>query len=578
MKKHIQWENDKDILYCNYCKSEFTMFLRRHHCRNCGKIYCYNCIKNTPTITECRYIQCLSCIRNKQYNVIADVLKILNILNVHELANLSLINKKWYNSCKIIFTDIYSIQFANKLNEYQTKLLINNKNNFRQINYIHKLNMVMDINHIVGNIDKNNTLCLLDSEYIFNKLVSKLLLDKYCTLNICIHMKKYKFNLNLLRNLDIEYIFDFFWCFETLSYIENKKHYNYYKQLRNNLYESITVSSQKIIKNIYNFIDLLNSLESKKINQFNLINAYIETNPTVFMFNLKIKLQRLIDVNIINSNSNPSIYKFETDTNRQVSFLLKKENMIVDKIIINCIKYTKELLKDIIPSKYIIIYDVLPIKQTYGIIEIIDSLTLSNISKQCSLLNYLLNNNTKMTVDEIRTNFMYSLAFYSVICYILGLGDRHLDNIMITKTGILFHIDFSYTLGFDPKKQFAPEIRITPQMIEVLGGDKSEYYIQYQLLCRSSFMIIKRYWLIYRELLIPLSMIDGQFTEDRINNYINGRFMTNLNTKNADIQFNIMLLDKSSQSQIIDYIHICGNYKTDITNKLSNSFYNFIKN
>lgn len=41
--RHNYWEPDADVSACRGCDRRFTFFLRRHHCRRCGRIYCDAC-------------------------------------------------------------------------------------------------------------------------------------------------------------------------------------------------------------------------------------------------------------------------------------------------------------------------------------------------------------------------------------------------------------------------------------------------------------------------------------------------------------------------------------------------------
>src|SRR5690606_6096827 len=124
----------------------------------------------------------------------------------------------------------------------------------------------------------------------------------------------------------------------------------------------------------------------------------------------------------------------------------------------------------------LITYNVLPISSNSGIIEMVedcDTIYYIEEKMKSTILNYILEFNEDKKIGFIRMKFAKSLAAFSVISYLFGIGDRHLDNIMISKDGRIFHIDFGYILGEDPVIS-NPGIRITENMIETLGGIDSK--------------------------------------------------------------------------------------------------------
>ncbi|CAK9182752.1 unnamed protein product [Ilex paraguariensis] len=87
--------------------------------------------------------------------------------------------------------------------------------------------------------------------------------------------------------------------------------------------------------------------------------------------------------------------------------------------------------------------------------------------------------------------FIKSCAGYSVITYILGIGDRHLDNLLLRDDGRLFHVDFGFILGRDPKP-FPPPMKLCKEMVEAMGGVESQYYTRFKSYCCEAYNILRK--------------------------------------------------------------------------------------
>jgi phosphatidylinositol 4-kinase len=89
-----------------------------------------------------------------------------------------------------------------------------------------------------------------------------------------------------------------------------------------------------------------------------------------------------------------------------------------------------------------------------------------------------------------QTNFMQSLAAYSLVSYLLGLKDRHNGNIMIDTRGHLIFIDFGFAMGMKPGHEFSFEqapFKLTKEHVEVMDGVGSECYKEFQRLFVAGF-------------------------------------------------------------------------------------------
>ena len=59
------WMKDEHSESCVDCKVKFTIYERKHHCRNCGKVFCSSCSQYQAEIPRLKILQpvrvCKSC-------------------------------------------------------------------------------------------------------------------------------------------------------------------------------------------------------------------------------------------------------------------------------------------------------------------------------------------------------------------------------------------------------------------------------------------------------------------------------------------------------------------------------------
>ena len=170
-----------------------------------------------------------------------------------------------------------------------------------------------------------------------------------------------------------------------------------------------------------------------------------------------------------------------------------------------------------------------------------------------------------MIRKEVMDTYVKSCAGYCIITYILGVGDRHLDNLLLHQSGSFFHCDFSFILGKDPKK-YLP-LRITEEMVQGMGGKDSDNFAKFLSLAGGAFLAFRQPENV-RVLLSMVRLMEAALLPDVTENQsiqeaifgMRNRLRLDLNEEQA-LNFMEDLIESSLSSKIwmaVDAIHNLG--------------------
>ncbi|KAF4366136.1 hypothetical protein F8388_014854 [Cannabis sativa] len=201
---------------------------------------------------------------------------------------------------------------------------------------------------------------------------------------------------------------------------------------------------------------------------------------------------------IFKSALHPLRLSFRTAAGGNCKVIFKKgDDIRQDQLVVQMVSLMDRLLKLENLDLHLTPYKVLATGQDEGMLEFIPSHSLAQIlSEHRSIISYL----QKFHPDEhgpfgitatCLETFIKSCAGYSVITYILGIGDRHLDNLLLQDDGRLFHVDFGFILGRDPKP-FPPPMKLCKEMVEAMGGAESQYYTRFKSYCCEAYNILRK--------------------------------------------------------------------------------------
>ncbi|NWH37833.1 PK3C3 kinase, partial [Chloropsis hardwickii] len=262
----------------------------------------------------------------------------------------------------------------------------------------------------------------------------------------------------------------------------------------------------------------------------------------------------------------PAQLFFKTEDGGKYPVIFKHgDDLRQDQLILQIISLMDKLLRKENLDLKLTPYKVLATSTKHGFMQFIPSVPVAEVlATEETIQNFFRKHAPSETGPhgisaEVMDTYVKSCAGYCVITYILGVGDRHLDNLLLTKTGKLFHIDFGYILGRDPKP-LPPPMKLNKEMVEGMGGTQSEQYQEFRKQCYTAFLHLRRYSnliLNLFSLMVDANIPDIALEPDKTVKKVQDKFRLDLSDEEA-VHYMQSLIDESVHAlfaAVVEQIH-----------------------
>jgi phosphatidylinositol 4-kinase len=202
------------------------------------------------------------------------------------------------------------------------------------------------------------------------------------------------------------------------------------------------------------------------------------------------------------TNQNASVPQENTIEIWQSAIFKVGDDCRQDVLALQMIAAFRGIFNDVGLDVYVFPYRVTATAPGCGVIDVLpNSISRDMLGREAvnGLYDYFISkygNEDSLRFQEARSNFVKSMAAYSIISFLLQFKDRHNGNIMIDGAGHILHIDFGFCFDIAPggvKFERAP-FKLTQEMMAVMGGSTDHQAFKwFEELCVKAFLASRPY-------------------------------------------------------------------------------------